>query len=339
LNILVTGSAGYIGSHACLQLLENGYRVVGIDNYSRGNRGATAVLSQFHTFAFIEADIRDVHKLATTFRQYDVEAVMHFAAYAYVGESCERPLMYYSNNVGGSLSLLSAMGKANVSRLVFSSTCATYGEPEDEYIPIRENCPQRPINPYGHSKLMVEQAIRDFANSDDSPEGFAFSILRYFNVAGSDPQGRIGEAHLPETHLIPLCLNAALGRQDGIYIFGTDYPTNDGTCIRDYVHVVDLIEAHIKSLDSLNPGDKRVYNVGTGSGYSVNKVIGAVKRITGIDFKVEACVRRIGDPSILYSNPLKLKKELQWIPKHEAIETIIADAWRWAKANPEGYQG
>jgi UDP-glucose 4-epimerase len=168
-TVLVTGSAGYIGSHACLQLLENGHRVVGIDNYSRGNRWATAVLNQFSTFTFVETDIRDIHKLANTFKEYDIEAVMHFAAYAYVGESCERPLMYYKNNVGGSLSLLSAMGQARVPRLVFSSTCATYGEPDAEFIPIREDCPQRPINPYGHSKLMVEQAIRDFSKSSEAP--------------------------------------------------------------------------------------------------------------------------------------------------------------------------
>jgi UDP-glucose-4-epimerase GalE len=217
-------------------------------DYSRGNRGATAVLKQFPTFTFVETDIRDALKLATTFQQHDIEAVMHFAAYAYVGESCERPLMYYSNNVGGSLSLLAAMAEANISRLVFSSTCATYGEPDAEHIPIREDCPQRPINPYGHSKLMVEQAIRDFSKSAEAPDGFTSVILRYFNVAGSDPKVRSGEDHRPETHLIPLCLLTALGKRERIDIYGTDYPTDDGNCIRDYVHVCDLVDAHIEAL-------------------------------------------------------------------------------------------
>ena len=267
MNILATGSAGYIGSHACLQLLENGHRVVGIDNYSRGNRWATAVLNQFSTFTFVETDIRDMHKLANTFKECDIEAVTHFAAHAYVGESCERPLMYYNNNVGGSLALLSAMGQARVPRLVFSSTCATYGEPEAEYIPIREDCPQRPINPYGHSKLMVEQTIRDFSKSSEAPDGFASVILRYFNVAGSDPQGRLGEDHQPETHLIPLCLLTALGKRERIDIYGTDYPTGDGTCIRDYVHVCDLVDAHITALDSLGTEGQRTYNVGQVKGF------------------------------------------------------------------------
>ena len=203
---------------------------------------------------------------------------MHFAAYAYVGESCERPLMYYKNNVGGSLALLSAMGQARVPRLVFSSTCSTYGEPDAEHIPIREDCPQRPINPYGHSKLMVEQAIRDLSKSSEAPEGFASVILRYFNVSGTDPQGRLGEDHRPETHLIPLCLLTALGKRERIDIYGTDYPTEDGTCIRDYVHVCDLVDAHIAALQSLGPREQRIYNVGTGSGFSVHAVVDACKR-------------------------------------------------------------
>jgi len=337
LNILVTGSAGFIGSHACLQLFEAGYRVVGVDNYSRGNREATEVLRQFDGFTFVKANIRDVHKLVNTFKKHDIEAVMHFAAYAYVGESCERPLMYYKNNVGGSLALLSAMGQAKVPRLVFSSTCATYGEPDAEYIPIREDCPQRPINPYGHSKLMVEQAMRDFSTSSEAPEGFASVILRYFNVAGADPQGRLGEDHQPETHLIPLCLLTALGKRERIDIYGTDYPTDDGTCIRDYVHVCDLVDAHIAALDGLEPGEERVYNVGTGNGFSVNEVVSACKTTTKIEFPTRSVDRRAGDPPILYADASAIQKEIGWVPQRGALTTMIGDAWRWFEVNPEGF--
>lgn len=338
MNILVTGSAGYIGSHACLQLLENGHRVVGIDNYSRGNQGTTEVLSQFDAFTFVKANIRDVHKLVNTFKKHHVDAVMHFAAYAYVGESCERPLMYYSNNVGGSLSLLSAMGQAKIARLVFSSTCATYGEPDAESIPIREDCPQRLINPYGHSKLMVEQAIHDFSKSSEAPEGFASVILRYFNVAGSDPQGRLGEDHQPETHLIPLCLLTALGKRERINIYGTDYPTPDGTCIRDYVHVCDLVDAHIAALDSLGSGDQRIYNVGTGNGFSVNAVVEACQTVTNNNFSTRSVERRAGDPPVLYADATSIRQKVGWHPRRADLSTMITDAWQWFKVNPEGFK-
>jgi UDP-glucose 4-epimerase len=320
-----------------LKLLEKGHRVVGIDNYSRGNRGATEILRQFDGFTFVKANIRDVHKLVNTFKKHDIEALLHFAAFAYVGESCERPLMYYKNNVGGSLALLSAMGQSKVPRLVFSSTCATYGEPDAEYIPIREDCPQRPINPYGHSKLMVEQAIRDFSKSDEAPEGFASVILRYFNVAGSDPQGRLGEDHQPETHLIPLCLLTALGKRERIDIYGTDYPTEDGTCIRDYVHVCDLVDAHIAALDSLGSGELRIYNVGTGNGFSVNAVVEACKTVTGNDFTTKTTDRRAGDPPVLFADSTAIQQEIKWKPQHAALSTMISDAWQWFEMNPEGF--
>lgn len=338
MNILVTGSAGYIGSHACLQLLENGHRVVGIDNYRRGNRAATAVLNQFFTFTFVETDIRDIRKLVNTCKEHDIEAVMHFAAYAYVGESCERPLTYYTNNVGGSLALLSAMGQAKISRLVFSSTCATYGKPDAVYIPIREDCPQRPINPYGHSKLMVEQAICDFSNSTEAPDGFAFVILRYFNVAGSDPQGRLGEDHRPETHLIPLCLLTAMGKRERIDIYGTDYPTADGTCIRDYVHVCDLVDAHMAALDSIGAGEQRIYNVGTGNGFSVHEVVDACKTVSKNNFSTRSIERRAGDPPVLYADASSIRREVGWQPRRAGLSAMIADAWRWFEANPNGFE-
>ncbi len=337
MNILVTGSAGYIGSHACLKLLEEGHQVLGIDNYCRGNRGATAVLERFDAFKFIQADIRDRAKLLRILTDYEIKSVMHFAAYAYIAESCHTPLFYYNNNICGSLALLEAIGQAGITKLVFSSTCATYGEPSNDQIPIREDCDQKPINPYGRSKLMVEQAIKDFAGSDESPEGFSFAILRYFNVAGADPLGRIGEVHMPETHIIPLCLQAASGQKERIDIYGTDYPTKDGTCIRGYVHVADLIDAHIKSISVLKPGYQRSYNIGTGIGYSVKEVIETCKYITNIDFTTNECDRRPGDPPVLYADSSTVQKEIGWSPLRGQLEMMIADSWRWMKVHPEGF--
>ena len=336
-TILVTGSAGYIGSHACLQLLESGCRVVGVDNYSRGNRGATAVLRTYDAFSFIETDIHDTQMLIDIFRTHEIDAVMHFAAYTYVGESVERPILYYQNTVGGSLALLAAMGRAQIPRLVFSSTCATYGEPDSDHIPIQESCMQQPINPYGHSKLMVERAIRDYHASAESHADFAFAILRYFNVAGADPSGRLGEDHRPETHLIPLCLETALGKRETIDIFGLDYPTPDGTCIRDYIHVNDLIDAHRDALYMLKPGDQRIYNIGTGNGYSVKEVVDACKSVTGIDFATRQGDRRPGDPPVLCADASAVHKEVGWRPGRSDLETMIGDAWRWLRSHPDGF--
>jgi len=334
LKILVTGSAGYIGSHACLKLLEDGHHVVGVDNYSRGNLSTTVVLERFDEFTFFQVDVRNQDKLFNILTDHGIEAVMHFAAFAYVGESCHMPLLYYSNNVCGSLSLLTAMGEAGVTKLVFSSTCATYGEPSMKQSPISESCVQNPINPYGRSKLMVEQVIRDFANSNQSPDGFGFVILRYFNIAGADPQGRIGEDHRPETHLIPLCLQVALGQREEICIFGTDYPTQDGTCIRDYVHVLDLIDAHLRCLDSLGSGDRKVYNVGTGSGHSVREIIESCKKITGIDIDTYEVTRRVGDPPVLYADNSYIQQDLGFKPCYRNLDSIISDAWHWFKLHP-----
>ena len=338
MKVLVTGSAGYIGSHTCIKLLEEGHQVVGLDNYSRGNPGATIALERFPGFSFVQVDIRDQYKLVHVLKDHEIEAVMHFAAYAYVGESCLTPLVYYNINLAGSISLLSAMTEAGITRIVFSSTCATYGEPPAELIPISEICEQHPINPYGRSKLAFEQALKDFAESDESSHNFCFAILRYFNVAGADPCGRIGEVHNPETHLIPRCLQAALDHHQVITIFGTDYPTGDGTCIRDYVHVDDLVDAHVQVLKGLKPGDGKVYNIGTGRRYSVFEVIRACKKITGVDFKTNDGIRRKGDPPVLYADPISIKKEIGWKPKYVEIETMITDAWKWMLKNPHGFK-
>ncbi len=336
-RVLVTGSAGYIGSHACLELLARGHDVVGLDDYSRGNRGATDVLGAHRSFEFLQIDLtdRDATRRALSARSFD--AVLHFAALAYVGESVDEPLRYYGNNVVGSLSLLDAIAAAGIPRLIFSSTCATYGEPSPERIPIDETCPQQPVNPYGRTKFMVEEMIRDFSVSADAPSGFGYAALRYFNVAGSDPQARIGEAHDPETHLIPLCLQTALGLRGSLTVFGTDYPTPDGTCIRDYVHVQDLIGAHLAVLDALVDGESRVYNVGLGRGYSVRDVIDACRSVTGADITTVDGDRRPGDPPTLFANSDLLQTELGWTPQRGDLRVMVEDAWRWLKTNPKGY--
>ena len=263
-------------------------------------------------------------------RDRDIEAVLHFGAMAYVGESVEQPLHYYRKNTASTLALLEAMETVGVEKIVFSSTCSSYGEPARDQIPIKESCEQRPINPYGASKLFCERLLFDHANAKRiAGEPFAFAALRYFNVAGSDPEARVGEDHTPETHLIPICLQAALGEREHLSIWGTDYPTPDGTCIRDYVHVVDLIDAHITALDALTPGDARTYNIGIGTGYSVREVIEAAKRVTGIDFKVVEADRRPGDPPTLYADPAKIKRELGWSASYTDLDEIIATAWKW----------
>ncbi len=342
MNILVTGGAGYIGSHAALRLLEDGHAVTVIDNMSRGNAGAVRALEAIatpHQFQFLKAELLDTAALIEAMSSRSIEAVMHFAALTYVGESAERPLWYYRNNTAGAISLLDACVATGVKRFVFSSTAATYGEPPPEYIPSREDCPQRPINPYGWSKLMVERALLDYAGSrtrDDSP--FRFVALRYFNVAGADRRGRLGEDHRPETHLIPICLETALGQRPNVTIFGTDYETPDGTCIRDYVHVDDLVDAHIVAQRGLENGDSPDFvNVGIGRGYSVREVIEAAQRVTGIKFKVVEGARRAGDPPALYADPSLMQSKWGWRAKARTLDEIIEDAWRWKKANPNGY--
>ncbi len=339
MNVLVTGGAGYIGSHAVLRLLEDGHEVTVVDNLSRGNAGALEALRRVGEFHFEHADFGDRSVMERLLRDRAIELVMHFAAWTYVGESVEQPLRYYANNTASALTLLQAMDAVGVKRMVFSSTAATYGEPPPELIPIREDCPQRPINPYGMSKLHVEHMLADYTRMKrDKGEDFAFAALRYFNVAGSDEQCRIGEDHDPETHLIPICLDVALGKRPHITIFGNDYPTPDGTCIRDYVHVADLIDAHVTVMNALAPGDARTYNIGIGRGYSVREVIDACRRVTGIDFKEVEGKRRAGDPPSLYADPAKINAELNWQARCTDLESIIASAWRWRQMHPNGYE-
>lgn len=271
-------------------------------------------------------NIADRDRLAEVFEQYQPEAVIHFAAYAYVGESVQDPLKYYSNNVLGSLSLLHTMRQFGVNKLVFSSTCATYGVPQTERLD--EAHPQQPINPYGCSKLMVEQILEDFGQA----HGLRYVALRYFNAAGADPEGKIGEVHEPETHLIPLVLQAALGLRSQITVYGDDYDTGDGTCIRDYIHVNDLVDAHVLALEALQAGDgSAVYNLGNGQGYSVNDIIDTARRVSGQHIEVEVGPRRVGDPPVLVATAEKARLELGWRPRYNLIEDIIESAWKWTQ--------
>jgi UDP-glucose 4-epimerase len=327
MNVLVAGGAGYIGSHAVKQLIEAGHHVVAVDNLYRGHAEAVHEKADF-----VEADLLDTEALELTLKEHKVDCVMHFAALAYVGESVDEPLTYYEKNTAGTISLLQAMGAAGVKKLVFSSTCATYGEPAE--MPIVETMPQSPINPYGWSKLFVERILKDVAASD--PE-FAYVALRYFNVAGSAADGSIGEDHEPETHLIPVVIQAALGQREAITVFGSDYDTPDATCIRDYVHVEDLCAAHITAMNALQPGDQRFYNLGIGRGYSVREVIDSVRRVSGKDFKVIEGERRPGDPPTLYANASKIQTELGWSAKYTDLDEIVRTAWQWFEKHPNGY--
>jgi UDP-glucose 4-epimerase len=328
MNVLVTGGAGYIGSHAVKALREAGHRPVALDNLNLGHRQAVP-----SGVPFEELDLRQTEALSNAMTYHEIQAVMHFAALASVGESVVQPLRYYDNNVGGTVSLLQAMDLAGVSRVVFSSTCATYGQPQA--VPITEDEPQDPINPYGRSKLMNEHILADQVAAN---EGFCYAALRYFNVAGCAADGSLGEHHEPETHLIPVLLQVALGQREKITIFGTDYPTDDGTCVRDYIHVEDLVEAHIKVMDALEPGDQRHYNLGIGNGYTVRQILEAARRVTGADLPAEEGPRRPGDPPMLYANADKIKRELGWQPRHTDIDFIIETAWRWFKQHPKGYE-
>lgn len=325
--VLVTGGAGYIGSHAVKALVDRGHSVAVVDNLYRGHRQAVHPQATFHSI-----DVSDTAGLVRVLRQEKVECVMHFAALAYVGESVTQPLSYYANNTAGAISLLRAMDETGVRRLVFSSTCATYGEPEN--VPIVETTPQRPINPYGWSKWCVEQVLRDYAAAEAR---FGFVSLRYFNVAGCAADGSLGEDHDPETHLIPVVLQAALGRRDKVVVFGTDYPTPDGTCIRDYIHVDDLVDAHLVAMEALAPGQKRFYNLGIGRGYSVREVIEAACEVTGRQIPVEYGPRRPGDPAILYADASRIRAELGWNPRYTEIRDIVQTAWNWFHAHPYGY--
>lgn len=320
-TILVTGGAGYIGSHAVLALQQAGYNVVILDNLVYGHRDLVETVLKVE---LVEGDTNDRALLDRLFATYDIAAVMHFAAYAYVGESVTDPAKYYRNNVVGTLTLLEAMVAANIKKFVFSSTCATYGIPKA--VPITEDHPQSPINPYGASKLMVERILADF----DHAYGLKSVCFRYFNAAGADPNGRLGEDHNPETHLIPLVLQTALGIRESIAVFGTDYPTPDGTCIRDYIHVNDLASAHVLGLEYLlKGGNSDQFNLGIGNGFSVKQVIEAAKAVTNREIKVVEHDRRAGDPPALVGSNDKACTVLGWQPQFTDIKAIIHDAWNW----------
>lgn len=320
-TILVTGGAGYIGSHAVLALKEKGYDVVILDNLVYGHRD---IVENNLKAELVLGDTTDRALLDSLFNTRNIAAVMHFAAYAYVGESVENPAKYYHNNVFGTLTLLEAMQSAGINKFVFSSTCATYGVPET--VPIPETHPQNPINPYGASKLMVERILQDF----DTAYHLKSVIFRYFNAAGADPQGRTGEDHNPETHLIPLILLTALGKRDAIKIFGTDYPTRDGTCIRDYIHVTDLAQAHVLGLEYLlNGGNSEIFNLGNGNGFSVREMIATAKTVTERDFTVQEADRRPGDPPMLVGSSEKAHQILNWQPEYADLSQIVRHAWQW----------
>lgn len=340
MNVLVTGGAGYIGSHAVLRLVETGNSVLVVDNLDRGHVEAVQALQSIapDQVAFEQCDILERERLLELMRSHSIDTVMHFAALAYVGESVNEPLRYYRNNTAGALSLIEASAAAGIKRFVFSSTCATYGEPPSDRIPISETCPQSPVNPYGRSKLMVERILADHAHdARNAGSEFAYAALRYFNVAGSDPEGRIGEDHRPETHLLPICLEVALGKREAITIYGTDYATPDGTCIRDYVHVWDLVDAHVTVMNALEAGDERHYNIGIGRGYSVRECVEACRRVTGHPIPEVEGERRPGDPPELTANPGKIREELAIEPKFTELDEIIETAWKWFKAHPHGY--
>jgi UDP-arabinose 4-epimerase len=317
-HILVTGGAGYIGSHACKALAASGYIPVSYDNLVYGHRWAVR-------WGPLEVgDINDRDRLDAVIQQYRPSAVMHFAAYAYVGESVQDPGKYYRNNVAGTLTLLEALRDHGIGRFIFSSTCATYGVPEQS--PIDEQHPQRPINPYGASKLMIEQMLRDF----DAAHALRSIALRYFNAAGADPGGETGESHDPETHLIPLVLDAAAGRRPNITVHGDDYDTPDGTCIRDYIHVTDLAQAHVLALQALELGTaSKAYNLGNGKGFSVREVIDRAAVVTGRRIPVQQGPRRAGDPDQLVGDAQRIRRELGWQPRFADLDTILTTAWRW----------
>lgn len=326
MRILVTGGAGYIGSHAVRVLSAAGHDVWVYDNLIYGH--AEAVQRD----RLIIGDLLDSDRLDSAMVLNRIDSVVHFAAFAYVGESVTNPGIYYRNNVSGSISLFEVMRRNSVKKIVFSSTCATYGIPDS--VPMDESIHQKPINPYGHTKLMIEQALRDYSHA------YHWSVvaLRYFNASGAASDGSIGEDHNPETHLIPLVIDAALGKRGPVKVFGTDYPTPDGTCIRDYIHVDDLASAHLLALEKMPPGAFTAINLGNGLGFSVLEVINAVERVSGKKVPVEFGPRREGDPPALIANASSAKQKLGWDPKHREIDDIVSSAWKWHSTHPNGFK-
>ncbi|MDB5350458.1 MAG: UDP-glucose-4-epimerase [Planctomycetota bacterium] len=327
MNILVVGGAGYIGSHAVRALFQAGHAVRVFDSLEYGH--AAAVPGGTLTVG----DLADRDALELVLRANAIDAVMQFAAYTSVPESVTDPARYYKNNLVGSLNLLEAMRAVGCKKIVFSSTAAVYGIPD--HVPILESSPKKPINPYGFTKLAVEHAMADYA----SAFGFGFAALRYFNACGAATDGSIGEDHRPETHLIPLILQVALGQRQNVAVFGTDYPTPDGTCIRDYIHVEDLADAHVRAIERLIPGQGMTYNVGTGSGFSVREVIDACRRVTGHPIAVVERPRRAGDPPALVASSDAIRRDLGWSPRFTTVEPIVASAWAWHSTHPNGFEG
>ncbi len=326
MSILVCGGAGYIGSHCVRALKEAGYDCIIYDNLSEGHREAVK------DFPLIVGDLKDEEKLNRVFAEYKIEGVIHFAAFALVGISMKEPLSYYENNVSAAISLLKAMERAKVKNIVFSSTCAVYGEPDK--VPITEDMPTKPCNPYGQTKRDIEKLLYWC----DEAYGIKSVCLRYFNAAGAVPDGSIGEDHALETHLLPLVFHALQGKREAVSVFGTDYDTQDGSCIRDYIHVLDLADAHIRALQYLIKGSpSNIFNLGTGTGTSVLEVIDTVKRITGKDFRVKLCERRPGDPAKLVAEAGKAYEHLGWKPQYSDMETIVKDAYAWHKNHPDGF--
>lgn len=328
MNVLVCGGAGYIGSHTVYELIERGHSVVVVDSLIKGHKAAVHNDAKFYL-----GDIRDEDFMDKVFKENNIDAVIDFAAFSLVGESVNEPFKYYENNVYGTLKLLEAMERAGVKKIVFSSTAATYGEPENDIIV--ESDKTIPTNPYGETKLTVEKMLK----WADNAYGIKFVALRYFNAAGAHISGKIGEDHSPETHLIPIILQTALGQREKMFIFGDDYDTPDGTCVRDYIHVTDLADAHIKALEKLfKTNESGIYNLGNGKGFSVKEVIEKAKKVTGKDFKVEIEARRNGDPSTLIASSEKAIKELGWKPKFNTLDKIIETAWNWHKDHKNGYE-
>jgi len=329
MNVLVAGGAGYIGSHTVKLLKSSGHSPMIYDNASRGHRVVADILK----VPAIWADLNDRSTLTKTLRDEKIDCVMHFAAYAYVGESVEQPLMYYQNNVATTVSVLEAMRETGVKRFVFSSTCATYGDPDK--VPITESEKKAPVSPYGRSKWMVEQILADLPHAWP---GFSYAALRYFNASGCAVDGSIGEDHEPETHLIPVILQAILGVRPGITVFGTDYPTKDGTNVRDYIHVDDLADAHLRAMERLDDQKEPIIaNLGTGVGFSVNEIIAAVEKVTGRKVPVKYGPRRAGDAIALWADPRHAKSVLGWEAKYKDPDTIIRSAWNWFEKHPRGY--
>ncbi|CAM3268860.1 UDP-glucose 4-epimerase GalE [Vagococcus fessus] len=327
MSILVTGGAGYIGSHCVDVLIEKGYEVVVVDNLQTGHEESIP-----ETATFYQGDIRDKRFLTQVFEFENIEGVIHFAANSLVGESVEEPLMYFDNNVYGTQVLADVMREQDVKAIVFSSSAATYGEPK--VVPILETAETNPTSPYGETKLMMEKILKWC----DKAYGTKFVALRYFNVAGAKLDGTIGEDHNPESHLIPIILQTALGQRDSLKIFGDDYPTPDGTCIRDYVHVLDLAEAHVLAIDYLlKGGESNIFNLGSSVGFSVQEMLEEARKVTGKAIDAEVVPRRAGDPSTLVASSDKAKSVLGWSPRYTEVDTILSSAWKWHSSHPEGY--